>query len=175
MYREPQDIVINEYAAYQLNFLLFSANQQNLPLNSNPITAHWEHFEHEADIGIRGIAPTLAQAFEQAAVAMTAVVTDLDSVTAAKAVYIHCEAPDPELLLVSWINELIYEMSAHGLLFRRYQVVIENGALSATAFGETVDRQKHQPAVEIKGATFTALHVYRQADGMWLAQCVVDV
>jgi len=144
-------------------------------LSSQSITPHWEHFEHDADIGIRGIAPTLEQAFEQAAVAMTAVVTDLDLVSASKAVRIRCEAPDNELLLVSWINELIYEMSAHCLLFSRYQVVIDNGKLSATAFGEAVDRQKHQPAVEIKGATFTELRVCQQADDAWVAQCVIDV
>jgi len=144
-------------------------------LNSNSIIPHWEHFEHDADIGIRGIAPTLEQAFEQAAVAMTAAVTPLDLVSASKVVSIYCEAPDSELLLVSWLNELIYEMSAHSLLFNRYEVVIDDGALSATAFGEAVDRQKHQPAVEIKGATFTELRVYQQADDAWVAQCVVDV
>jgi len=139
------------------------------------ITPHWEHFEHQADIGIRGIAPTLEQAFEQAAMAMTAVVTRLELVTDLKAVAVHCEAPDAELLLVSWINELIYEMAVRGLLFKRYEVTINNGELSATAFGESVDREKHQPAVEIKGATFTGLHVYQQADGLWIAQCVIDV
>jgi tRNA nucleotidyltransferase (CCA-adding enzyme) len=144
-------------------------------LDSKLITPYWEHFEHEADIGIRGIASTLEQAFEQAALAMTAVVTQLDLVSASKVVCIHCEAPDNELLLVSWINELVYEMSAHGLLFNRYEVVIDDGKLSASAFGEAVDPQKHQPAVEIKGATFTALHVFQQADDLWVAQCVVDV
>ena len=139
------------------------------------MTPHWEHFEHDADIGIRGVAPTLAQAFEQVAIAMTAVITDPDQVLAAKTVSIKCSAPDHELLLVDWINELIYEMAVQGLLFSRYQVAIDHGTLSATALGEPVDREKHQPAVEIKGATFTELHVYQQADGMWLAQCIVDV
>jgi len=142
---------------------------------NNSIIPRWEHFEHDADIGIRGIAPTLEQAFEQAAVAMTAAVTPLNLVSASKVVSIYCEAPDSELLLVSWLNELIYEMSAHSLLFNRYEVVIDDGTLSATAFGEAVDRQKHQPAVEIKGATFTELRVYQQADDAWVAQCVVDV
>lgn len=144
-------------------------------MNSKQITPYWEHFEHEADVGIRGIAPTLEQAFEQAAVAMTAVVVDPDLVSDSLAVAIHCVAPDTELLLLSWINELIYEMAVHGLLFRRYRVVIDDGKLSATAFGEAVDRKKHQPAVEIKGATFTELRVYQQADALWVAQCVVDV
>lgn len=34
----------------------------------------WEHFPHGADIGVRGFGPTMAAAFEQAALAMTAVV-----------------------------------------------------------------------------------------------------
>jgi SHS2 domain-containing protein len=45
-------------------------------MQNQTMAPHWEHFAHEADMGIRGIAPTLEQAFEQAALAMTAVVTD---------------------------------------------------------------------------------------------------
>lgn len=144
-------------------------------MNNKLITPHWEHFEHDADIGIRGIAPTLDQAFEQAAIAMTAAVTHLDSVSASKVISIYCEAPDNELLLVNWLNELIYEMSTQSALFSRFEVVIDDDTLSAIAYGEAVDRQKHQPAVEIKGATFTELRVYQQADNAWVAQCVVDV
>lgn len=136
---------------------------------------YWEHFEHQADIGIRGVAPTLAQAFEQAALAMTAVITDPERITSADSVALHCAASDPELLFLDWINELIYTMSVHRILFNRYQVAIEDGRLSATAFGETVNRHKHQPAVEVKGATFTELRVYQRPDKLWVAQCVVDV
>jgi len=37
----------------------------------------WEHFPHEADIGVRGFGATPAEAFEQAALALTAAVTYL--------------------------------------------------------------------------------------------------
>jgi tRNA nucleotidyltransferase (CCA-adding enzyme) len=144
-------------------------------LNNKSITPHWEHFEHEADIGIRGVASTLDQAFEQTAIAMTAAVTNPDLVSTSKIISIYCEAPDNELLLVNWLNELIYEMSTQGALFSRFEVVIDDDTLSAIAYGEAVDRQKHQPAVEVKGATFTELRVYQQADSSWVAQCVVDV
>jgi tRNA nucleotidyltransferase (CCA-adding enzyme) len=46
--------------------------------------------------------------------------------------------------------------------------------LRATAYGELVDVERHEPAVEIKGATLTALQV-REEPGGWRAQCVVDV
>jgi hypothetical protein len=40
--------------------------------------AGWEQFPHDADVGLRGWGATLAEAFEQAALALTGVVTDAD-------------------------------------------------------------------------------------------------
>lgn len=136
---------------------------------------HWVHFPHQADMGVRGVGPTLAAAFEQAALAMTAVVTDPASVAPAMAVGIDCEAPDDELLLVDWLNALILEMAARHMLFSRFEVSLDGRHLHATAWGEAVDVEKHQPAVEIKGATYTELKVDKGESGEWLAQCVVDV
>ncbi len=136
---------------------------------------HWVHFPHQADMGVRGVGLTLAAAFEQAALAMTAVVTDPVSVAPAMAVDIDCEAPDDELLLVDWLNALILEMAARHMLFGRFEVSLDGRHLHATAWGEAVDVEKHQPAVEIKGATYTELKVEKDETGRWLAQCVVDV
>ncbi len=136
---------------------------------------HWEHFHHQADVGVRGCGPTLASAFEQAALALTAVVTDPRRLSDGMAVSIDCEAPDSELLLTDWLNAVIYQMATRHLLFARYQVRIDNHRLHATAWGEPIDRQRHQPGVEIKGATYTALKVAQDAAGDWSAECVVDV
>lgn len=137
--------------------------------------SYWEHYEHGADIGVRGVAATLAGAFEQAAIAMTAVITDPRGVAAEQAVQIECRAPDPELLLMDWLNALVYEMATRKLLFGRFAVTLDGDRLSATAWGEPVAVARHQPAVEIKGATFTTLEVRQRPDGLWQAQCVVDV
>ncbi len=135
----------------------------------------WEHFAHEADMGVRGYGPSRAAAFEQAALALTAVVTDPMGVRPTAAVTLHCAAPDAELLLADWLNALIYEMSTRRMVFSRYAVTLTGNALEATAWGEPVDVARHQPAVEIKGATYTALAVRQTEDGGWIAQCVVDV
>jgi len=137
--------------------------------------AGWEHFTHDADIGIRGYGATQAQAFEQAARALTAVVTDPERVRAQTELSIHCSAPDPEYLLVDWLNALIYEMASRRMLFSRFSVSIQEQQLAATVWGEPVDVARHQPVVEIKGATYTALAVSRDTQGLWCAQCVVDV
>ena len=139
------------------------------------MTAHWEHFSHAADMGVRGIGDTLAQAFEQAALAMTAIIVDPAAVKALEQVAIRCECPDTELLLADWLNALVFEMACRNMLFSRFAVAIENGQLTGSAWGEPVDRARHQPTVEVKGATYTALQVRQQPDGSWLAQCVVDV
>jgi len=139
------------------------------------ISRRWEHFPHGADIGVRGIGPTRDAAFEQAALALTAVVTDLDLVRPTVPVHIAGEAPTDDLLFVDWLNALVYEMATRRMLFSAFVVTVEGSRLNATARGEPVDRVRHEPAVEIKGATYTALRVECMADGRWLAQCVVDV
>src|SRR5437660_9470585 len=136
---------------------------------------HWEHFKHGADIGVRGIGATQSEAFEQTALALVAVIADLASVRTDTPIRIRCAAPDDELLLVDWLNAVIYEMATRAMLFACFVVTIRDHALEATAWGEPLDREHHKPAVEVKGATYTELHVARRDDGTWLAQCVVDV
>ncbi|HSS71647.1 MAG TPA: archease [Casimicrobiaceae bacterium] len=135
----------------------------------------WEHFPHGADIGVRGIGATREEAFEQAALALTAVMTDPSSIEAKRAVEIAREAPDDELLLADWLNALVYEMVTQDMIFGRFSVRLDGGRLAATAWGESLDTRRHHPAVEVKGATYTALSVACRDDGGWVAQCVVDV
>ncbi len=112
---------------------------------------YWEHFHHESDIGVRGVGATIEEAFEQAALALTAVITDPLKVAWQEAVEINCEAPDAELLLVDWLNALIYEMATRRMLFGRYSVKIGGARLQATVWGEGVDVARHQPASRSKG------------------------
>lgn len=126
-------------------------------------------------MGVRGVGLTPAEAFEQAALALTAVVTDPSTVISREVIEITCEAPDQELLFVDWLNALVYEMATRHMLFGRFEVQIDGQKLRGKAWGEKVDIQRHQPAVEIKGATYTALSVSRDDAQRWVAQCVVDV
>jgi tRNA nucleotidyltransferase (CCA-adding enzyme) len=135
----------------------------------------WEHFEHDADIGLRASAVSRESLFEAMAEALTALITDPAGVRAEESVAIHCEAPDDALLLVDWLNALVYEMATRGMLFGDWQVTLHDRVLDAVARGERVDRIRHEPVVEVKGATYTALSVERDNAGKWHAQCVVDV
>jgi SHS2 domain-containing protein len=137
-------------------------------------TGHWEHFEHQADIGVRGVGNSMGEAFAQAATAMTAIICDPQGVRSQQKIEIHLDEPDPELLLADWLNAIIYQMAVKNMLFGRFVIRIEDGSLDADIYGEKVDRVRHQPVVEVKGATYTELCVCPD-NGHWLAQCVVDV
>jgi tRNA nucleotidyltransferase (CCA-adding enzyme) len=141
----------------------------------DPSAPAWEHFHHVADIGVRGIGHTLAEAFEQAALAMTAVILEPDAIVERKSVELELSAPDNELLLTEWLNALIYEMATRRMLFGRFEVALGDHRLKARAWGEDIDLARHQPTVEIKGATLTELRVWKDEEGLWHAQCVVDV
>ena len=139
------------------------------------MTNSWQHFEHKADIGVRGIGNSKQLAFAQAALAMTAVIADLKTIEQKEKIKITCEYCDDETALTDWLNALIYEMAVRKMLFSRFEIQFKDNLLIAEAFGETLDSKKHQPAVEVKAATYHCLKVEKNSDGSWLAQCVVDV
>jgi len=144
-------------------------------MRSNTESAFWEHFEHQADIGVRGVGATREQAFEQAAIAMTAVITNPDHIEQKEKIEIACEAADDEMLLIEWLSCLLFEMDCRKMLFSRFEVHIEQKRLRGVCWGEKTDVARHQPAVEVKGATYMLLNVKQNDDGKWIAQCVVDV
>jgi SHS2 domain-containing protein len=135
----------------------------------------WEHFPHGADIGIRGWGRNVTEAFEQAAMATTAIVADPVLVRSETSIDITCEASALEDLLVEWLNAVIFEMAHRHLVFGSFSVSINDHRLVASARGEALDSDRHELGVEPKGATYTQLRVSRRDDGTWDAQCVVDV
>jgi len=142
--------------------------------NSASGRAKWEHFPHDADVGVLGFGATAAEAFEQGAQALTAVVTRAE-VEPKIRVEVSCEAPDLELLFVEWLNAIIYEMAVRDMLFGRFAVQIDDTRLTGTLWGEPVDVARHAPACEPKGATYTALKVAMDNKELWSAACIVDV
>src|SRR5512145_1053365 len=138
------------------------------------MSSDYETFEHEADIGIRGFGRTLEEAFAHAAAAMYSVIVDLGRVEPNVSRSVNASADDREQLLVEWLNTLLAISDIERLVFSKFEVRIEANALAGTAWGEHLDRSRHRPNVEVKGATYHQLSV-RQENGRFVAQCVVDV
>lgn len=135
----------------------------------------YEYFEHTADLGIRVRAPDLETLFVEAARALfAAIVDDLDMVQPRQALTVRLENDDRAYLLFDWLNELLYHAETDHLLFGRFEVRIEDGRLSGTAWGESLDHTRHALGHEVKAITYHGLRVEPEAGG-WLAEIIVDI
>lgn len=124
-------------------------------------------------MGVIGRGPTAAQAFEAAARAMFAIMTDLDAVRPKLTVRLEFEEPDLEMALVTWLNRLLAAAREHGAVFGRFALQQHGSRWTAEACGEPWAPHLER-GVEVKGATLTMLSV-REQGGEWEARCVVDV
>lgn len=106
---------------------------------------------------------------------LMAVICSPEKVEPREAVQIRCQADENDLLFIDWINSLIYEIDIRKMLFSRFEVRLDGLHLSADAWGEPTDPDKHELAVEVKAATYMALKVFLNPQQQWVAQCVVDV
>lgn len=134
----------------------------------------YEHFEHKADVGVRGSGRTVEEAFEECARAVFAVMTDLSRVKNVKSFSVSCSASNVEELLVEWLNHLISLVDLEGVFLSGFKVRIKNNSLTGTAWGERIDGSRHELLTEVKAATYSQLKVFKKS-GKWTAQTVVDV
>jgi SHS2 domain-containing protein len=151
--------------------------KDSVPMNREPAqpVPRWEHFHHQADIGIRGVGRTREEAFAMGGVAFTAVMTDPGLVEQRVEEPLDLSAPGDDFLFLDFVNELVFLAATKGLLFSRFEVCIDGDRLTARIWGEVMDPARHDPAVEVKAASMNELRVRQGEDGMWVAQCVVDV
>ncbi|MDP2639960.1 MAG: archease, partial [Betaproteobacteria bacterium] len=80
------------------------------------------YFEHDADMGIVGRGKCIEEAFEQAATAVFAMMTDVAHVRPQASVAIEFEEADVELALVTWLNLLLGQARSRALIFGRFQL-----------------------------------------------------
>jgi SHS2 domain-containing protein len=135
----------------------------------------YEYFEHTADLGIRVRAADVNGLFADAATALFAAVVDgLDSVRLTHPVEVAVEGTDLEYLFFDWLRELLFRFDADHLLLARFDVVVKEAGLKATAWGEPIDPARHVLSHEVKAITYHGLRVEQEADG-WIAEVIVDI
>ncbi|MBI4216644.1 MAG: archease [Chloroflexi bacterium] len=119
--------------------------------------------EHTADTGLVAYGHDLREAFANAAYGMFTIIAGRRGVRARVKREIAVSAPDREALLVAWLNALLYHVDAEELLFCRFQVTeLTETALTAEAWGETIDPGRHRLRTAIKSATY---HMIEVAEG----------
>lgn len=135
----------------------------------------YEYFEHQADIGIRGKGNTLAEAFEQAALAMFEIMVDTIDLNPTESQIVEIEADNSEELLISWLSELLFLKDVENKIFSRFEISkIDDNTIVAKVYGEKIDFSRHKLKLEVKAATWTQLAIKKHDNG-YIAQCLVDV
>ncbi len=133
----------------------------------------FDYFPHGADIGIIGRGETLEDCFEAAAEAVFALMADLSKVKPERTIQLQFRESDREIALVVWLNRLIAESKALGMVLCQFRLQRLGDDWTGDAHGEPWHRDL-EPGVEVKGATLTMLSVAETEEG-WEARCVVDV
>jgi SHS2 domain-containing protein len=135
----------------------------------------YEVIEHTADVGLVVRGATLAELFSNAALGMFAIMAELTGVEERTERSLELEGSDWEGLLVKWLSDLLFFLDAEELLFSRFQIdLLEPYRLRARAYGEPIDRERHQLHFGVKAVTRHMLEV-RQGDGGWRAQVLFDI
>jgi SHS2 domain-containing protein len=135
----------------------------------------FETFDHTADLGLRVRAADLDSLFAEAAVALfSTVVEDLGTVVARDRVEVRLDGTDRGYLLFDWLRALLVRFDTEHLLFSRFEVHVRDDGLDGIAWGEPLDRSRHELSHEVKAITYHGLRV-EPADGGWLAEVIVDI
>jgi SHS2 domain-containing protein len=134
-----------------------------------------ETFDHTADLGLRIRAADLDTLFVDAAEALfSVIVEDLASVRPERVLDIQVTGDDREYLLYDWLKTLLYHFDAEHLLFSRFEVQVMAAGLQGKAWGEPLDRSRHELSHEVKAITYHGLKVEQSTDG-WLAEVIIDI
>ncbi len=126
--------------------------------------------DHTGDIAVRVTAASLDRLFEEAAAALAATIVDAAAVRTDRRLDVTLEAPAPDLLLVDWLNELVYRFETDLWLAGRAEARVwqagEVWQLEAKTFGEPLDEARHRVKVLIKGVTYHQLAIQETAEGI---------
>jgi len=148
----------------------------------------YEPIDISGDVGIRAFGKTKKEVFINAAVGMYSLITDIDLIEERKSVELTIEGFSLESLLVSWLNELIFQFDANGFIGKRVTVSEvtsfvalpsqgdwgEVNKLNAVLYGEDFDPEIHESRLLIKAATYHQLRI-EKVGGIWVAEVIFDI
>ena len=134
----------------------------------------YELIDHTADVGIRVTAESPEALFETAALALTELMTDTTTVEPKLERTMELQEESLDLLLVCWLQEILYLMDTEGLVFSVFEVRIEGTALQATLWGEPFNPEVHPMKSDVKAVTYHHLEVATHGDG-WEARVILDI
>lgn len=135
--------------------------------------------EHVADAYIAAYGKDLAEAFENAAVAMFDVMTDVEKVDPEVEDYVEVSGEDEYSLLYNWLEALLVKAEIEGMLYSKFKITElgkSNGGfrLKAKIWGEKFNPEKHLQKVGVKAVTYHQMEIAREKDGA-VVKFILDI
>lgn len=142
-------------------------------------TGKFEFLEHTADVYIAAHGTTLEEAYENAALAMFEVMTDIDKVSPNDEDSVEVEAEDEYALLYSWLEALLVKFETKNMLYSKFKISnleeTSNGfRIKATAWGEKFNAEKHTQKVGVKAVTYHRMKIIKETDKVTL-EFILDI
>ena len=138
----------------------------------------YRFLNHTADVAFEVEAASRDEVFQEALAAFTDTLTELDRIEERLSRHFELTASAPDLLLVDWLTELNFAFETEDLLFRRAEVRLTEAdgevRLTAQAWGEEKDDERHPIKVLIKAVTYHGLELAETPTG-WRARVIFDI
>ncbi len=135
----------------------------------------FEIIDHTADVGIIAYGVDIEELFSNAALALFSLITELESIENKFHFDLEVSGEDIDILLIEWLNELIYLFDVKHILFHHFDITnLTHNELKATCYGEDFNVMKHTIKVEVKAATYHMLKIDKSDDG-FRAQVILDI
>ena len=135
----------------------------------------FELIDISGDAGIRAFGSDLSELFANSAAGMYSLITDPGSIVPRKSIEIKAEGASLEGLLVSWLNELIFQFDTYGFIGRDIHIQkLNNTLIMSTIDGEDFVPERHGRGLLIKAATYHKLKIERKEDH-WEADVIFDI
>ena len=135
----------------------------------------FEIVNHTADIRIRVYGKDLKELFENAALGMFNILADLEGITSSTELEIKAEGLDKEELLITWLDELLYNFYTKHIIFCEFDITeLTDKNLTAKVKGRFIGENRNRLKTEIKAATRHDLRIEKK-DDTYEVQIVFDV
>ncbi len=139
----------------------------------------FEFLEHTADAYVAAYGKSIFEAFENAAIALFEVMTDVKSIRANIKEHVLVEAKDEYALLYSWLENLLVRFDTSGMLFSKFRILLldrtpDRCRLEADVWGEKFDPERHPQKVGVKAITYHRMEIVEQSDKV-LLKFILDI
>jgi SHS2 domain-containing protein len=131
-----------------------------------PNMKRYEQFPHTADIGVHVYGATMKELFQNAAFSMFDIIADLEGLKESVSIDVKLSSPDPNELLVAWLDELLYNFCTKSIIFSRFEIEeLTDTSIKAKAYGRAVAANRNRLKTEIKAVTYSGLAVKKTEEG----------